>query len=103
MTVEQLTAIFQIANNAAIEAQPGEDSGTCNLDSVHVSFGRTVPRRIIEEAASSAGIRIYSFGRGYYSLGVSRGMGSQRTRMAEAACRSLKESGLDARVIYRMD
>lgn len=98
------------ANKAAIEAsKPEDDGGTCNLDSVVIDFTGW-RSTAIEQLASETGIYIGTklssrMWKGCCFIHFAMdGMGNNRTRMVEAAYKSLKESGIEeARMYYQMD
>lgn len=100
-----LARAFREAYEAAEGAAPGDDAGTCNRDCAVYRPERWVTNRLIQEAAAEAHVRVsisHWFGRAAF-LYVSHGQGNRRTRMAEAACNTLKAHGLDATVFYQMD
>ena len=98
------------ANKAAIEAsKPEDDWGTCNLDSVVIDFTGW-RSTAIEKLSEDTGVRISYKLSSWMWKGCcfisfpADGMANNRTRMVEAAYKSLKEFGIEeARMYYQMD
>jgi len=104
---ETLTQAFREAAAAALAADPGEglenDGGTCNFDTPAISLPG-MREKAVQACAEAAGITASAFdwlgGRRWFFVHVPTfGQANRRTRMAEAACRRLKELGLNA-VMY---
>jgi hypothetical protein len=104
---ETLVRAFREAAAAALTADPGEglenDGGTCNFDTPAV-FLPGARESFVEECAAEAGISASAFkwlgGRRWFFIFVPmKGQANRRSLMAEAACRRLKELGLQA-VMY---
>ena len=100
---------FREAAAAALAADPGQeqDGGTCNFDSPAIRLPR-VREKFLRECAAEAGISVNPFdwfgGKRWYWVNVPmHGQGNRRTRMAEAACRKLKELGLPATMYCQAD
>lgn len=93
MNVE-LTSIFKEAREAALNADPGSDGGTCNFDTPAFKIPR-IRKSTIAQAAAAANVSVSRFhwmGGSWYWLHVPmNGQGSQRTTMMEAAQRVLDE------------
>jgi len=109
---QRLVEALKKADQAAKDADPGEDGGTCNFDSpvLHLPHVRSATRNAIAEAAGVALRPVHSWGAGYYHVGVTlHGQAGRRTAMVEAAAKSLYESlekdGLpwSATIYYQMD
>ncbi|HEV3256591.1 MAG TPA: hypothetical protein VG013_06920 [Gemmataceae bacterium] len=104
-----LVRAFREAAAAALAADPGQDDdgGTCNFDTPAVQLPR-VPEKLVEECAAEAGITASAFhwfgGRRWFFVYVpTHGQANRRTIMAEAGCRCLKASGLDAMMYMQAD
>ena len=98
-------ALINAVNTAAV-LDDTEDGGTCNFDMVTLKI--KIPKKFIqyiyvkfEKMYARNWGRLW---RGYYLVDIPlSGQGSRRTRMAEAACDSLRAAGYDARVYYQCD
>lgn len=96
------------ANQVAIEADPKDDGGTCNFDSPVIHL-RGVRKATIQEIEKLSGIKLTDFhsrffGAGSYWIGVTTyGQANQRTVMAEAAYKFLKDKGYEVSIYYQMD
>jgi hypothetical protein len=95
--VEQLTAAFSDAKDAAIAAGDAnrEDDGTCNMDTPAFRI-EGVRSSVIEAAAAAAEVRVDDFkwfgGRRWFWLFVPlMGQGNRRSRMSSAATKALKQ------------
>lgn len=108
---ETLVHAFREAAAAALAADPGEglenDGGTCNFDTPAIRLPG-VREKFLKECAAEAGIDVDPFdwfgGRRYYWVRVPMyGQANRRSRMAEAACRKLKELGLPATMYSQAD
>ena len=94
------------AVNAAAMLADAEDGGTCNFDMVTLKI--KIPKKFtqyisvkLEKMYARDWGRLW---RGYYLVDIPlSGQGSRRTRMAEAACDSLRAAGYDAQVYYQCD
>lgn len=104
-TLKDLKAFEEAVNNASVEATKyadTEDGGSCNFDTCMVKI--KIPKKFREQTS----LKLYAFSgfwRGYYgiySIPYS-GQGNRRSRMAEAAAKSLEAQGYDATVYYQMD
>lgn len=106
ITHSTLVAAFRAAADAAEQAKPGGDGGTCNFDTpvVHLPRMRAVA---VNAAAKEAGIsvsRCSSYGAGHWFVDLEFcGQADMRTRMARAATEALKDAGLSAMTFYMMD
>ena len=103
-----LTNALEQAKTAALVYAGSEDGGTCNFDSptidyraMHMSKGKAVV------AIKAAGLRCFDWqsygGIRLVVCGIGHGQGNRNSRMAEAAERSLKASGVAAGMYYQMD
>jgi hypothetical protein len=103
-----LVQAFREAAAAALAADRGQDAdgGTCNMDTPVIRLPG-VREKFVQECAAEAGISasaIEWLGRRCFFVFVPlKGQAARRSRMAEAACRQLKEAGLDAAMYYQMD
>lgn len=80
------------------------DGGTCNFDYAYIRVKGMRPSKAHEIATlSGVELRLHDFHGRVLELCVTSGQGARRTAMAEAAHKSLKESGIDAGMYYRMD
>ena len=94
------------AVNAAAMLDDTEDGGTCNLDMVTLKI--KIPKKLtqyisvkLEKMLARDWGRLW---KGYYLVDIPlSGQGNRRTRMAEAACGSLRAAGYDAQVYYQCD
>lgn len=98
-------ALLNAVNSAAM-LDDTPDGGTCNLDSVTVKI--SIPANL----AAQTWVRLEKMlardcGRmwkGYYMVDIPlSGQGNRRTRMTEAACKSLKSAGYNAAMFYQID
>lgn len=108
-TKEELNELNQAllnAVNAAAMFDDTEDGGTCNLDSVTLKI--SIPAKL----AAQSWVKLEkmlardwgSLWRGYFMVDIPlSGQGNRRTRMAEAACNSLRTAGYDATMFYQCD
>ena len=104
-----LVHAFREAAAAAVAADPGPDAdgGTCNFDAPALRLPG-IREKFLAECAAEAGLSVSPFewfsGRRWFWVMVPlHGQGNRRTRMAEAACRRLKELGVNAVMYYQMD
>lgn len=105
-TMQQMEALAAAIKTAAAEAMKyacTEDGGTCNFDECLLDV--KIPKRIIDKSGAKLRKREYGIFRGSYELYdiPSYGQGNCRTRMARAACASLRNSGYSAFVHYQID
>ena len=108
-TKAQLVAFneaLQRANKAAQRYADTEDGGTCNFDMVTLKI--KIPKKFIQYISVKLE-KMYArdwgrLWRGYYLVDIPlSGQGNRRTRMAEAACESLKAAGYNAMMFYQCD
>lgn len=98
-------ALINAVNAAAMLADT-EDGGTCNLDMVTLKI--KIPKKLTQYISVRLE-KMYALDRGrlwkgYYVADIPlSGQGNRRTRMAEAACGSLRTAGYDAQVYYQCD
>ena len=98
-------ALINAVNSAAM-LDNTEDGGTCNLDMVTLKI--KIPKKLtqyisvkLEKMLARDWGRLW---KGYYLVDIPlSGQGNRRTRMAEAACESLKAAGYDAMMYYQCD
>lgn len=107
--VDDLVEALKRAQQAAIDAKGTDDSGSANLDSVAICLLRW--RKVkIKKASELSGIKIDLVTMSSLMWRNCRfvhfhtdGQASMNTRMVEAAAKSLKDDGYDARVRYKVD
>lgn len=98
------------AQQDAFEAENlnNEDGGTCNFDTV-VLKTKGIPAKVLQEVTELTGIK---FGKitgsrfwkcCHFIWFETHGQGNLRTRMAEAAYKTLKELGYEVNMYYQMD
>lgn len=103
-----LTLALERAKEDAQFYADSEDGGTCNFDSptidyraMHMSKAKAI------ESIKAAGLRCFDWnsygGIRLVVCGIGHGQGNRNSRMAEAAERSLKASGIAAGMYYQMD
>jgi len=102
---ETLVHAFREAKAAALAGDPGQDAdgGTCNFDTPAIRLPG-IREKFVAECAAEAGISASAFdwlgGQRWFFVHVpTHGQANRRSIMAEAACRRLKELGLQA-VMY---
>ena len=104
--LNELSEALINAVNAAAMLDNTEDGGTCNLDMVTLKI--KIPKKFtqyisvkLEKMLTRDWGRLW---KGYYLVDIPlSGQGNRRTRMAEAACESLKAAGYNAQVYYQCD
>lgn len=108
---KKMQALIDALHVAKLEAiavcNMDDDGGTCNFDSPALELPKWAAADV-EVCAKAAGLRCFTwkpFGRRMWVFTVPEpcGQGDNRTRMAEAMSASLKKSGFDAGMYYRMD
>ncbi len=105
MNRDDLTKALRKASAAARAAQGTDDGGSCNLDSPVL----TIPRMRESTAqfiSDDSGVRIEKMsGRSgqWWVRTPTAGQAGMRTRMVEAAAKSLKADGFDCYVWYHAD
>lgn len=86
------------AQAAALAAEPGDDDGTCNMDTPLIKLDRYTEKDLqaVKDATGiDIGDRMKGFWSGYRFLWTARsGQANKRSRMAEAAYRKLNELGI---------
>ena len=98
-------ALINAVNTAAV-LDDTEDGGTCNFDMVTLKI--KIPKKFIQYISVKLE-KMYArdwgrLWRGYYLVDIPlSGQGNRRTRMAEAACGSLRADGYDAMMFYQCD
>ena len=103
-----LTAALERAKEAAQIYANTEDGGTCNFDSPAIDYrAMHMIKSKAEEAIKSAGLRCFDWkswnGMRLVVCGIGYGQGNRNSRMAEAAEKSLKASGVETAMYYQMD
>ena len=110
-TTDKYTLLTQALEKAKKTAQKyinTEDGGTCNFDSPAIDYREMhMSKAKAEEAIKAAGLGCFEWklwSKTYLVIcGIGTGQGNRNTRMAEAACESLKASGIAATMYYQMD
>ena len=98
-------ALINAVNSAAM-LDDTEDGGTSNFDMVTLKI--KIPKKFIQYISVKLE-KMYArdwgrLWRGYYLVDIPlSGQGYRRTRMAEAACGSLRAAGYDAQMYYQCD
>jgi hypothetical protein len=107
--IEKFANAIKEAEAAALAAgQNTEDGGSCNHDQVTIDFTGWNNNNI-QKVAELAGIKISEkqtarYFKGCCFIDTTRyGQGSRRTRMAEAAYKSLVGNGIPARMYMQAD
>lgn len=95
------------ASQAALESDPVEDGGTCNLDSVTINFTGWRQSHI-DELSQLANVQIShklsGFHSGYRFISTPTfGQANRRTTMVEAANKILRSYNIPSSVYYAMD
>ena len=103
----KLSEALERANEAALLLSETNDGGTCNFDSPVIRLLKWKDYEI-KQACELAGIEIgdklSGFWRNYRFVSTSMyGQANCRTRMAEAAKKSLEADGYDVAMYYQMD
>lgn len=104
-TLKQLAALeaaVKAASEAAMQYADTEDGGTCNFDTCYIRV--SIPKRLRDKSQ----LHFYEgwgMFRGCWSIRElpAHGQGNMRTRMAEAAAKSLCAAGYHGTVRYEID
>ena len=97
-----LRVALLIAISEANKLKNTEDGGTSNMDTPTIHLPKWSDAEI-NEAFKLTGLVPSKHGDAIYILRACEGQGYLRTAMAEAFCKSLRASGYNAGVNYRMD
>lgn len=101
--IEALRVALLIARNEAEKLADIEDGGTCNFDTPYLFLVNWTEEEIID-AFKLTGLRPYIRSTGQVLVfDACAGQGYRRTEMARAFRDSMRESGYNAYVEYRMD
>lgn len=106
--IPKIVSALVLAERAAIEADPGPDAdgGSCNFDSPVLTLpgarAATVAK-IAKEAGVELSETTWLGKRRWFVRTTTNGQANRRSRMAEAACRVLRNAGLDAMMFYHAD
>ena len=101
--IEALRVALLIARNEAEKFANVEDDGTCNMDTPYLLLLNWKEDEI-KEAFKLTGLRPYIRSTGQVLVfDACDGQGDRNTTMAEAFRDSMRESGYNAYVEYRMD
>jgi hypothetical protein len=105
--VQNLVNALKKSNEAALKLKDTEDGGSCNFDSPIIKLPRWKESEIkeaSEESGVDIGDQLSGWHKGYRFVGtVKYGQANCRTRMAEAAKKSLEADGYDVSMYYQMD
>lgn len=102
--LDALEAAICKAEAAAQKYADTEDGGTCNFDTPIIKVKATERQLAqMDWQVFKVGKRQPDGGTWYQILINLSGQGNRRTRMAEAAAKSLQESGYNASVYYEVD
>lgn len=101
--LERLSDALIKARDAALSVSNCEDYGSCNFDTPML-----LGIKMTQAQAESLPVKVrkitYGFWKGAWMVYVPLyGMAMRRTTMAEAASKSLEESGYDSCVYYQLD
>ncbi len=98
-----LEAAIKAASEAAMQHANTEDGGTSNFDTC--VLGVAIPKHLREQTSLRLFKCTWGLHRGWYFVHdiPHLGQGNMRTRMAEAACNSLRAAGYRASVSYNID
>ena len=102
--IHALRIALLIARHASEQKKDIDDGGTCNLDTPVLVLSNW-SNEDIKKAFDFTGLipHIYDHGKTVHIGGAVDGCGFRRTAMAEAFRDSLKESGYQAYVYYKID
>ncbi|MCK9416960.1 hypothetical protein M0Q97_09910 [Candidatus Dojkabacteria bacterium] len=105
--IEKIVNALNKAKNAANEFADSEDGGSCNFDSCVIKLPRWTEddiKEIEKQSGVSIGSQLSSrWYKGYRFINIGNGQANRKTRMAEAAKKSLKADGYDVSMYYAMD
>lgn len=105
--VKNLVEALLKAKKAAEEFSNIEDGGTCNFDTCIIKLHRWAKNDIEaaeQESGVSIGDQLSGWHKGYRFLNdLCKGQAHRRTKMAEAAKKSLQADGYEVSVYYQMD
>ena len=107
MNNEELIALNNSLIKAAKAAKEfenfGNDGGSCNLDfpAIKIDIRKNEIAKLDYKLGYKLNTKLW---KGWRPIEIPlEGMASRRTRMAEAAVKSMKEDGYDVRVYYQLD
>ena len=93
--IDKLAQALRESCNAATQAEPGDDDGSCNLDQPVIRIPGAKGSATIRAAAQLAGVEVDCFewigGSWFFVRCPLSGMAEKRSRMAIAASRVLEE------------
>lgn len=102
LEIDKLEYALLKAQKAANELKYVDDGGSCNFDTVAIKVNATKKQLAqIEWAIEKIGSKMWR-GWAFVYLDLC-GQANRRTRMAEAAAKSLQKDGFDACVYYQLD
>jgi hypothetical protein len=105
--VNKLIETIKRANKAALLIDNEEDGGTCNFDTAIIKLDRWREEEI-QQVSKETGIRIGERLSGWHKgfrfvFTEMYGQANRRTRMAEAAYKSLEKDGFEVSMYYQAD
>lgn len=108
MTAKEFEALEMAllkANNDAQAYADTEDGGSCNFDSLAIKVKATEKQMSqLDWGSYKWSKRDPTDGKTWYVVVLDYcGQGNRRSRMAEAACESMREQGYETTVYYQMD
>lgn len=105
--VNKLIEAIERANKAALSIENNEDGGTCNFDTPIIKLDRWTEEElhhVKKQTDVSIGDKLSGYHKGYrFVFTEMEGQANRRTRMAEAAKKSLQNDGYDVSMYYQMD
>ena len=109
MDIREFKEAIEVATGAALRFKDAEDGGTCNLDSPVIMLPDGIKARDTRDLKDAYGRPLIEkvgggIWKGWYFVNVPLyGQANRRTKMAEAASKSLEESGIRSSMYYQMD
>lgn len=92
------------ANEAAQQFANTEDGGSCNFDALAIKVKATEKQMKQLDWFTFKWGKRHPDGKTWYVIELDySGQGNRRTRMAEAACESMKAQGYESSVYYQVD
>ena len=105
--IVRLSDALQEANIEALGVYDGNDNGSCNFDRVCIRLDGWSSKDVQKASDLShvgIGKKLTGYWKGFRELDTRMsGQGYRRTRMVEAAYKSLKSSGYIVQVYYQVD
>lgn len=106
--IEQWAELVSEAKQKALEANTGDDGGTCNFDQPVIDLSGWASKQIDVlrvKVPGMIGTKLSGkYWKGCYFMEFELfGQGNLRSRMAEAAYKHMKEGGMPVRMYYQAD